>query len=161
MTPMVLPKTLAMFNSINLTGGMYFDLGDLVLRDKYSKNSSLSKYISPRITFNSETLVIAGKKVLLRSIDVLEELSKRQDNVSKILYLRETVDFNSKIYIREFSVDLNFKNKFEKPIFVDLGSLMSLDVMISYIKNVDWFIVEEVYPKLIKNSNLMEYIVES
>lgn len=161
MTPMVLPKTLAMFNSINLTGGMYFDLGDLILREKYQQNSSLNKYTASRIAFSTENLIIARKKVLLRSNEVLGQLSKYNDNVSKILYLKEIINLDFEFYIREFSVDMNFKNKFEKPIFVNLGSLMSIDVLVNYIQSIDWFVAEEVSPQLVPDNSLVEYIVET
>ena len=68
MTPMVLPKTIAMFNSISLTGGMYFDIADLVLRSKVRASDNLSRYEAPEVCFKDSQLVISGKKYYLKHL---------------------------------------------------------------------------------------------
>lgn len=159
MTPMVLPKTIAMFNSISLTGGMYFDIADLVLRSKVRASDNLSRYEAPEVCFKDSQLVISRKKILFKT-SYLKALLKDKSKYEKNVLLLNKLFGHAQIYIREFSVDSNFKNKFLKPIFINLNSILGLENFIAYIDDIEWVTIEEAQPEL-SGGNLIEYIVES
>lgn len=62
--------------------------------------------------------------------------------------------------MKEFFVGANFKNKLEKPIYINLNSTFSLELFINYILNLDWIVIEEVSPDLNVNKYLTEYLLE-
>ena len=159
MTPMVLPRTLAMFNSLSLTGGMYFDIADLVLRKKYDESPSLKVYTAPMIYFKEKKIVLARDKTLI-STDYLNNLINKFQNKTELVLQLETLLSGKEFFVREFSVDCNFKNKFEKPIYVDLYSLIGIEILKNYIKDLDWIVFEKPNPNF-NEEYLTEYIIES
>lgn len=161
MTPMVLPKTIAMFNSLCLTGGMYFDIGDLILRQKFESKSDSNFYESPRVCFDNDKIIIAREKYLFRSSFIEKKIHNTLNKSHMLIELIEIFKGKETFFLREFSVDDNFKNKFEKPVYINLISPISLEVFFNYIKDIDWFVVEEIVPDIQKSEYLSEYIVES
>lgn len=159
MTPIVLPKTIAMFNSISLTGGLYFDLSDLVLRKKFELDSDSHMYHSPQICFKTNSLVLAREKYLVRTSYIKNMIRDSSQVENNMLNLNRLFG-KSKIYIKEFSVDSNFKNKFMKPLFIELNSLLGLENFLHYIEHIEWITVEDIQPELSDNC-LIEYIFES
>ena len=159
MTPMVLPRTLAMFNSLSLTGGMYFDIADLVLRKKYDENPTLNVYTAPMVYFREKKIVLARDKTLV-STDYLNSLINQAKNKTELIVKLNTLLGGKTFFVREFSVDCNFKNKFEKPIYINLCSSIGIEALKNYIKDLSWIVFEEPNPNF-DEDYLTEYIIES
>ena len=159
MTPMVLPRTLAMFNSLSLTGGMYFDIADLVLRKKYDENPTLNVYTAPMVYFREKKIILARDKTLV-STDYLNNLINQAKNKTELIVKLNTLLGGKTFFVREFSVDCNFKNKFEKPIYINLCSSIGIEALKNYIKDLSWIVFEEPNPNF-DEDYLTEYIIES
>lgn len=138
---------------------MYFDISDLVLRSKVRESDNLSRYEAPEVCFKDSQLVISRKKILFKT-SYLKSLLKDKSKYEKNVLLLNKLFGHAQIYIREFSVDSNFKNKFLKPIFINLNSILGLEIFIAYIDDIEWVTIEEAQPEL-SGGNLIEYIVES
>lgn len=159
MTPIVFPKTLAMFNSLSLTGGMYFDLSDLVLRKKYADNKDLNVFISPQIYFLDKEIIISRSKTLVRTTLLKKIFNDSQNNAQILLGIKKIYP-NSSLFVREFFVDSDFKSKIKKPLFVNLNSSIGLENFIDYVGKVDWVTLETPQPEF-SQDHLTEFIVES
>ncbi|WP_241154179.1 hypothetical protein [Streptococcus tangpeifui] len=159
MTPIVFPRTLAMFNSLSLTGGMYFDLSDLVLRKKYAENKDLDVFDSPQIYFLDKEIILSRRKTLVRTKFLRKIFNDSQNNAQVLLGLKKICPYSS-LFVREFFIDSNFKNKIKKPIFVNLNSSLGLENLIDYVKKVDWVTLEAPQPEF-NQDHLIEFILES
>lgn len=159
MTPMVLPKTIAMFNSLTPSGGMYFDIGDLVLREKFNINRNSDVYYSPRIYFKNDKIILSREKKLFNAKRIKDILYNKPHDVNTLIELIKILD-STEFFLKEFFVGANFKNKLEKPIYINLNSTFSLELFINYILNLDWIVIEEVSPDLNVNKYLTEYLLE-
>ncbi|MCY7216876.1 hypothetical protein [Streptococcus cristatus] len=138
---------------------MYFDIADLVLRKKYDESPKLNLYTAPMIYFREKKIVLARDKTLV-STDYLNSLINQAQNKTELIVKLNTLLGGKNFFVREFSVDCNFKNKFEKPIFINLCSSIGIEALKNYIKDLNWIVFEEPNPNF-DEDYLTEYIIES
>jgi hypothetical protein len=162
LTPMLLPKSVAIINSVTLTGGLYFDLGDLLLRQKYLADSTKEEYYSPNIYFHSKSLLLSREKKLLKVSKIRTVIKSSATESDVYLQLKKQLHINDDFYIREFVLLSDFNKKPEKPLYITIKSPLSLGAMINYIKNKNWVVLESINPEFsYGSSHLTEYIVET
>ena len=104
-----LPSLVAVFNSITLNDSIYFDFGELLLRQKLEKGSQ-EKIVLPRIYFENKNLILSRTKWYITCKKLHAILDK--DSSMGIKWL-EVVDYFEKeelplsFFIKDFFENYN------------------------------------------------------
>lgn len=163
LNPIAYPAMLLELNSITLTSSLYFDLGDLLLRELYQHNPNKGTYKVPEIFFENKNLLISRSKTLISSKTLLN-IVNQSDFLESYRALSNLLAGEVKFFVREFVVDFSkFNRRMTKPMFVDLTQPISIKAFLRYIKNVEWVVLERATPsaKVDSDKRQLEFIYET
>lgn len=162
-----LPSLVAVFNSITLNDSIYFDFGELLLRQKLAEGSQ-EKVVLPRLYFENTNLILSRKKWYFTCKELHAILEKDSSMGKKWV---EVVDYFEReglplsFFIKDFfeSYDPDSELLKAKPLYINFESFLSFKVFASLLKKKNKILIEETLPECIdtKIDTITELIVET
>lgn len=162
-----LPSLVAVFNSITLNDSIYFDFGELLLRQKLEKKSE-EKVILPRICFENTDLILSRKKWYFTCKELRVILDKDSSMGRKWL---EVVGYFEKeglplsFFIKDFFESYNQDSELlkSKPLYINFESFLSFKAFVVFMKKKEKILIEETLPDCIytETDTITELIVET
>lgn len=156
LTPMVLPKTLAILNSLTLSGSLFFDIGDLYIRSQNKKNPDYEFFSAPQISFLKEEIIISRRKKVFQTIKILEKLGSDPQYLDVVEVIFDLVERQS-FFIKQFLMHNTETKKPLKPVYIDLRSIISVNVLQDYLTSVEWIEITDPIPEF-SDSPVVEFI---
>ena len=164
LNPIAYPPMLLEVNTLTLNSSLYFDLGDVLLRNMYEKNPNLKSYTVPNIFYLNKKLLLSRGKTLFNSGYLLSIFNKSSDILTFRNLLLKLNNNKSSFFIREFVVDFNeYNRRMRKPVYIDINQPIALSAFISYLKKNKWVVLENPFPDPKDNpeNNYKEFIFET
>ena len=162
-----LPSLVAVFNSITLNDSIYFDFGELLLRQKLEE-SSQEKVVLPRLCFENTTLILSRKKWYLTCKALHAILDKDSSMGRKWLEVVEYFEQEGlplSFFIKDFfeSYDQDSELLKTKPLYINFESFLSFKAFAGLLKKKDKILIEETLPECIntETDTIIELIVET
>ncbi|MCQ8266453.1 lantibiotic dehydratase [Streptococcus suis] len=162
-----LPSLVAVFNSITLNDSIYFDFGELLLRQKLEKGSQ-EKIVLPRIYFENKNLILSRTKWYITCKKLHAILDK--DSSMGIKWL-EVVDYFEKeelplsFFIKDFFENYNQDSELikTKPLYINFNSFLSFKAFAGLLKKKNKILIEETLPECIdaETDTITELIFET
>lgn len=166
-----LPSLVSIFNTITLNDSIYFNIGDLLVRETIKKRVWYNENIPitfPRIYFQDDKILLSRKKWFINL--------KKMDNIFKLkeldLWLKVKSFFNmynlpNEFYLKDIFIKYELDSDLikDKPQYIDINSPLSFKEFKKIIKDKEYIIIEECIPNI--NSmdkgikNIEEYIYET
>lgn len=164
-----LPSLVAVFNAITLNDSIYFDFGDVLLRNIIANGKDAKEIIkTPRITFINEQFILSRKKFYIPTHTLKGILSTKEDVSSQWLKVKAYFKENAlpeDFYIKDIFLkyDKNSEVLKDKPQYININSVLSFKLFKKIILKKEAVVFEEPKPISPKNANdyVTEYIVET
>lgn len=162
-----LPSLVALFNSVTLNDSIYFDFGELLLRQKL-ENDSQEKIVLPRICFENTNLILSRKKWYLTCKKLHAIVNKDSSMGRKWLEVVEyfeqeglPLSFFIKDFFESYSQDSELLKM--KPLYINFKSFLSFKTFVGLLKKKDKILIEESLPECVnlKTNTITELIVET
>ncbi|MDT1959063.1 lantibiotic dehydratase family protein [Carnobacterium divergens] len=163
-----LPSLVAIFNTITLNDSIYFDFGELLLRELLKEEQNEIILSIPRICFQNNDFILSRKKWYL-NLTELKDILLSKDPIE--LQWIEVKDYFKKknlpndFYIKEFfeKYETNSELLKEKPTYINLDSSLCFKVFKSSVITKQTLLIEEVLPSKpdMGQDEFVEYIIET
>lgn len=162
-----LPSLVAVFNSITLNDSIYFDFGELLLREMLVEQLQ-EKMIIPRIYFKNTNLILSRKKWYLSCKKLHHILDKENSMARKwveVVQYFEQEDLPFSFFIKDFFERYEQSSELlkRKPLYINFESFLSFKAFVNLLKKKDKILIEETLPECIdtKTDAIAELIVET
>ncbi|WP_349584928.1 hypothetical protein [Leuconostoc citreum] len=160
LSPMGLPRTIALVNAITIGSGFYFDIGDLVAREKSILYPNYDEFYVPGI-FWGDNIMLSREKTVIKSEKLLG-LFMQDSLVDTLKNINESALFlNDKFMVREFFIDKDKATKSAKPIVISISSVISVLAFEEYLRSAEWVCLESLSPDMQQQpEHVTEYILD-
>ena len=162
-----LPSLVAVFNSITLNDSIYFDFGELLLRQKI-KNHSQEKVVVPRLCFEKVDFILSRKKWYLaceKLHTILQEDTSMGQKWLEVIEYFEEEELPLSFFVKDFFESYNQDSELlkTKPLYINFESFLSFKAFVGLVKKKDRILIEEVLPECTDTETDMitELIVET
>lgn len=166
-----LPSLVAIFNTITLNDSLYFNVGDLLVRE-IIKNRELhlekKPILFPRVYFQNENLLMSRKKWFINLNLIKENLQLEElDLWVSIQHFFNLYDLPNEFYLKDIFIKYEVDSDLikDKPQYIDINSPLSFKEFKKIIKDKKYIIIEECIPDTNNLEsdvkNIEEYIYET
>lgn len=146
------PAILTTFDVLSSHGTSYFDLGELVIRErlKHWEGHDDATIRVPRISFGDSELIVSRAKWLIPAKTLLE-LYKEKDRFGswkRVLDFMEEHGVPSRFYVRAFMAEMEevTEGGERKPQFINLSSPLLFHLLIQLAGKTGYLMLEEEFP---------------
>lgn len=162
-----LPSLVAVFNSITLNDSIYFDFGELLLRQML-KSHSKEKVVVPRLCFENADFILSRKKWYFACENlqaILDDDKSMGEKWLKVIEYFEKEELPLSFFVKDFFETYNQDSELlkTKPLYINFESFLSFKTFVGLVKKKDKILIEEVLPECTDTETdaITELIVET
>lgn len=162
-----LPSLVAVFNSITLNDSIYFDFGELLLRQML-KSHSKEKVVVPRLCFENADFILSRKKWYFACENlqaILDDDKSMGEKWLKVIEYFEKEELPLSFFVKDFFETYNQDSELlkTKPLYINFESFLSFKTFVGLVKKKNKILIEEVLPECTDTATdaITELIVET